>query len=297
MTGAGRGLGRAHSLELARRGAAVVVNDIREEAIETVVDEITGLGGSAHALSADVSTREGGATLVAAAVDVFGSVDIVVNNAGIIRPGYFDDLTPEDIRSTIDVDLLSAFWVTQPAWRLMKRQRFGRIVVTSSASGMFAHHAVSNYAAAKAGLYGFMKALAFEGHEHGILVNAVLPVAEGLQQQDHPIPDQEYFGNYAEALAGRRDPQLIAHLVTFLCSSDCSVTGEAFSAVGGRYARVVVGVGPGWLAPDIDDVSAEAIRDHLDEIRNTSGLSVPAHAMEEFSDVISALEALARARL
>jgi NAD(P)-dependent dehydrogenase (short-subunit alcohol dehydrogenase family) len=293
VTGAGRGLGRAYALELARRGARVAVNDVSAAEAAEVVAEIRTGGGAAVAVSASVTTPDGGQAIVDAAVEAFGTVDIVVNNAGFLRPGYLEDLTADRIDDVLAVHLRGAFSVTQPAWRVMKQKGYGRVVMTSSSSGLFSHHGLSNYAAAKAGLYGLTKALAFEGRDHGVLVNAVLPYASTTITSGDPVPDLDevWAASMPPGLSrsgmtpDRREPGLVAPLVTFLASRSCAVTGEAFSACGGRFARVFVGVADGWLAPDPGSVTAEAIAAHLDEIRDTSRSSIPAWMFDEWADV------------
>jgi NAD(P)-dependent dehydrogenase (short-subunit alcohol dehydrogenase family) len=216
----------------------------------------------------------------------------VINNAGFLRPDYFENLTAERIRDVIDVHLLAGFWVTQPAWRVMKERGYGRVVMTSSSSGMFAHQATANYTAAKAGLYGLMKALAFEGREHGIKVNAVLPGALGKMQEGQPLPDwdkyfwKDYRASLRDLFGERGQPERVADLVTYLVSRECPVTGEAFSAFAGRYARVFVGLTRGWFAPDPGALSAEEVRDHFDEIRDLEGFGIPMWSSDEVREIM-----------
>lgn len=295
VTGSGRSIGRAHALELARRGARVLVNDVDRAAADGVVDEIRAAGGVASASYASVADAEGGALIIAAAVEAFGSVDILVNNAGILRPGYFEDISLAEYDAVLDTHLRAAFFVTQPAWRLMKRAGYGRIVMTSSSSGMFSHQGLANYACAKAGVYGLAKALAYEGAAFGIKTNVILPYALGSMQKGHPIPDmlenrQRFVSDALQArLAGRNQPELIAHLVAYLASEACEPNGEAFSACGGRYGRVFVGIADGWLASDLSEVNAEAIAAEMPRIRDVSRQTTPMWLFEEVAAVAARL--------
>ena len=184
VTGAGRGLGRLYAMEMARRGAAVVVNDLGgtmhgegadASVADKVVDEITAAGGSAVSSHDSVDSPEGGQAIVATAVESFGRLDAVVSNAGIFNSIAFDELTPDDWRRMLAVHLDGGFYLAQPAFRVMKKQGYGRFVFISSTAGMFGQHLESHYAAAKAGLVGLTNIIALEGAPHGILANTVLP--------------------------------------------------------------------------------------------------------------------------
>ena len=302
ITGAGRGIGRAHALELAARGARVLVNDVDAAAADAVVAEIEAAGGTAAAAHDSVATPEGGAAIVAAAVDRFGTVDVVVNNAAIVRNGYFEDLTVVDIDAVLDVAVRGAFFVTQPAWRIMKAKGYGRVVLTGSGTGMFAHQGAANYAAAKAAVYGLMKALAFEGAEHGIRVNLLLPLAYTGIAADSPIPDfARYRAQHIPAgtdvdAPERATPAINAHVLGYLASRDCTVNGEAISVCRSRYGRLFVGVADGWLPPDPAAVDADAVAGHLDEIRDLAGFTVPSSYYDEMASVTRRLRALDGAR-
>lgn len=238
ITGAGGGLGRSHALELARRGAQILVNDLggaldgsgsSVTAAQHVVDEITALGGVAAPNHDSVSTPEGGQAIVQAAIDAFGRVDVLVNNAGILRDKAFHKMDTAMIDSVIDVHLKGAFYVGQPAFRLMREQGYGRIVNTSSASGLFGNFGQANYGAAKAGLAGLTRVLALEGAGHGIKVNAIAPIASTRMTQD-------ILGE----LAVRVSPDSVSPLVAYLAHEECSVNGHVYSVAGGRIARILV---------------------------------------------------------
>ena len=182
ITGAGGGLGRQHALLLASRGALVVVNDLggsvdgtgeNASAAQKVVDEIVAAGGEAVANHDSVSTPEGGEGIIQTAIDAYGRVDIVINNAGILRDKTFHNMTPDLVDSVIEVHLKGAFNVTRPAWIRMREQGYGRIVSTSSAAGIFGNFGQANYGAAKMGLVGFSRVLAAEGAKYNIKANAV----------------------------------------------------------------------------------------------------------------------------
>src|SRR5580698_6879833 len=177
VTGAGGGLGRTYALEIARRGGKVVVNDLGgsvdgqggdDAAAQKVVDEIKAAGGEAVPSYASVSTPEGGESIVKTAVDSFGKVDVVINNAGILRDKSFAKLTWEDLDAVLDVHLKGAFYVSQPAFKIMKDNGYGRFVFTSSNAGVFGNFGQANYAAAKMGLVGLSNVLAIEGAKAGI---------------------------------------------------------------------------------------------------------------------------------
>ncbi|HRW37916.1 MAG: SDR family NAD(P)-dependent oxidoreductase [Acidimicrobiales bacterium] len=285
ITGAGGGLGRSHALELAKRGALIVVNDLggsvdgqggSHTAAQQVVDEIKAAGGEAVANYDSVATAEGGKAIIQTAIDTFERIDIVINNAGILRDAAFKNMTPELLEPVIDVHLKGAFYVTQAAWQHMRDQNYGRIVNTSSAAGIFGNFGQTNYGAAKAGLVGLTRVLAVEGAKNNIKANAIAPVAKTRMTEDLLGP-----------MADKLDPAFITPVVAWLAHEDCPVTGEVYSCGGGHVARIFTGVTQGWT--DTESLTVEDIRDHFDEIRDEDGYAVPANLTEELMGTLKAL--------
>lgn len=295
VTGAGRGLGRAYALELARRGAAVVVNDADTGGrADVVVAEIRDCGGKATASRDDVTTPEGGRAVIDAALESFGGIHVIINNAGFLRPALFEDMSWRAIREVIDVHLMGAMHVTQPAWPIFKDQGYGRVVMTSS-SAIFGNESSANYAAAKAGLLGLAAALASEGNRHGIKVNSVLPYAKTLITADNPLVGSDTSKNRSGlmAMGARLTPESVAALTIYLASDSCAVNGQAFSALAGRYARVFLGLTQGWLSDRVGEVTAEDIGERLPEISRRAGYFAPRSMGDEITEVRSRLESLA----
>ncbi|MGH9283661.1 MAG: SDR family NAD(P)-dependent oxidoreductase, partial [Acidimicrobiales bacterium] len=266
VTGAGGGLGREHALLLASRGARVLVNDLgtavsgegeAEGPATRTARQIEALGGMAVPDTSSVATPEGGQAIVAAALDAFGRVDIVVNNAGILRDRAFHNMTPELLEPVLDVHLKGSFWVTRPAWIQMREQGYGRVVVTSSSSGILGNFGQTNYGAAKMGLVGLTRVLAVEGAKNNIKANAIAPVAKTRMTED-------ILGPVADKLL----PESVTPLVAFLVHEDCPVSGEIYSVGGGRVARVFLGVTQGIADPAL---TAEEVRDRFDEITHQDG--------------------------
>jgi NAD(P)-dependent dehydrogenase (short-subunit alcohol dehydrogenase family) len=287
VTGAGGGLGRTYALEMARRGAKVVVNDLGgsvdgtggdDTAAQKVVDEIKAVGGEAVPSYDSVSTPEGGENIVKTAVDAFGKVDIVINNAGILRDKSFAKLTWEDLDAVLDVHLKGAFYVSQPAFKVMKENGYGRFVFTSSNPGVFGNFGQTNYGAAKMGLVGLSNILAIEGAKAGIKSNVVCPVAATRMTM-------ELLGPAADALQA----ETVTPLVTFLASEACELTHEIFSAAGGRYARVFIGLAPGWFGGKGHVPTAEDVLDNLDKIENRDGYIVPESIQDELGALLGVL--------
>ncbi len=288
VTGAGGGLGRTYALELGRRGASLIVNDLGGSAdgtgsgtsmADVVVKEITEGGGKAVANYDSVATPEGGEAIVKTAIDNFGKVDIVINNAGILRDKTFAKLQPEDLEIVLDVHLKGAFYVSQPAFRVMKENSYGRFVFTASAAGVFGNFGQSNYGAAKMGLVGLSNVLAVEGAKYNIRSNVIAPIA-------HTRLTEELLGPAAKALA----PDCVTPLVVYLTSEECELTHEVFSVGGGRFARIFVGLAPGWSAGKSARPSAEEVRDHMDEIRKTEGYIIPTSIADEMRIVMELLK-------
>ena len=284
VTGAGNGLGRSHALAFARRGARVVVNDLGGAVdgsggstgpAQKVVDEIVALGGEAVANLDSVATPEGGQAIVARAIEAFGRVDIVVNNAGILRDKAFQNLTVDMINTVLDVHLRGAFYVTQAAWGHMRSQGYGRIVNTSSNSGILGNFGQANYGAAKMGLVGFTNVLAIEGAKYNIKVNAIAPVA--------------FTRMTADLMAGLEEklrPEMVTPAVIYLSHESCAVTGEVFSVGGGTVSRFFVGLTEGYVNVAL---TAEDVRDHLDEIRDETDYKVFRHNGQELQKLFSKL--------
>ena len=286
ITGAGGGLGRQHALEMAKRGARLVINDLGGSVsgeggdkgpADHVVEEIIALGGEAVADGNSVATAEGGEAIVKTAVDAFGTVDIVINNAGILRDKTFHNLTPELLEPVLDVHLKGAFYVTIPAWKIMREKSYGRVVNTSSNSGILGNFGQANYGAAKMGLVGLTRVLANEGRKYNIGVNAIAPVAKTRMTED-------LLGAFGDAL----DPALVTPLVAYLASEACDVTGEVYSAAGGIISRFFIGLTPGYYNPEltVEDVAA-----HWDQIRDVEGYSIPEGPQDELKKIVETLSA------
>ena len=284
ITGAGGGLGRSHALDLARRGALVVVNDLGGSvdgtgsgttAAQAVVDEITAAGGEAVASYDSVATPEGGRTIVQTALDTWGRIDIIVNNAGILRDASFKNMDADKVNPVLDVHLRGAFNVTQPAWETMREQGYGRIVNTSSGAGIFGNFGQTNYGAAKMGLVGLTRVLAVEGAKSNIKANAIAPVAKTRMTEDILGP-----------VADKLQPEMVTPVVAFLAHESCPVSGEVYSVGGGRVARVFVGVTRGVTDTAL---TAETVRDRFDEIREEEGYEVPSDLNEELMLALKSL--------
>jgi NAD(P)-dependent dehydrogenase (short-subunit alcohol dehydrogenase family) len=268
VTGAGRGIGRSHALLLGARGARVVVNDLGgtiegegadAEPAATVATEIVGRGGTAVADTNDVSTEAGAGALIDGAVERFGRLDILINNAGIIRWESFPEVDAADLTRHLAVHVVGSFNATRAAWPHMIEQHYGRVVLTTS-TGIFGLPKNLAYATAKGGVLGLARSLATEGAAHGIKVNLVAPAA-------------------FTRMAGGRDPgavmapDLVAPMVAFLAHEDCPVSGEIYTAGGGRFARLFIASTRGYVneAPTIENVA-----EHWATINDETGYSVPA---------------------
>ena len=263
ITGSGRGLGREYALLLAAKGAKVVVNDpggaIKGDGFdagpaEQVVAEIKAAGGEAVGCLESVATQAGGEKIIQAALDNFGRLDVLIHNAGNVRYGALDEIPHEDFHAVVDVHLMGAFNVVRPAFPIMGKAGYGRVVLTSSIGGLYGNAHCVNYGVSKAGIIGLNNIVAIEGAEKGVKSNIILPgavtrMAEGLDISQYPP----------------MGPELVAPVVGWLAHESCSVTGEMLVSVGGRVARAFVAETEGVYRPSwsIDDVgeNIEAIRD------------------------------------
>ena len=244
VTGSGGGLGRSHALAFAARGAKVVINDLGgsfkgegadKSAADKVVDEIKAKGGDAVANYDSVSTPEGAANMIKAAVDKWGKIDIVVNNAGILRDVSLLKMTQEDWDKIIAVHLTGSYLVTKAAFPVMKQNGYGRIIYTTSAAGLYGNFGQVNYAAAKLGIVGIANSVKIEGERAGIKVATIAPLAASRMTETVMPPD----------VLAMLKPEYVSALVTYLASEQFNDTGAIYEVGGGYYSRVQIEEGKG----------------------------------------------------
>ncbi len=286
VTGAGGGLGRAYALELAKRGAKVVVNDLgsgrdgsgASDAAARVVAEIEAAGGTALANGASVTDEAQVAAMVAEAHDRFGRIDILINNAGILRDKSFAKMEMADFRTVVDVHLTGSAICTKAVWDIMREQAYGRILMTSSSTGLYGNFGQANYGAAKLGLAGFAKTLSLEGAKYNVRVNTIAPTAATRMTEDI-FP--------AEILPLFR-PELVAPAALYLVSEDAptnAIIGAGAGVVQAAYVTLTQGV----ALPE-DDRSPEAVAALWDRITDRNGEIVPGSGAEQASTILARLQ-------
>src|SRR5579875_1748772 len=267
VTGAGGGLGEQHALELARRGAKVVVNDLggavdgkggSSEAAERVVAEIKAAGGEAIANGSSVTDDAGVKHMIEQTMDAWGRIDIIIANAGILRDKSFSKMEISDFEAVLNVHVMGTVKPVKAAWEIMKAQNYGRVVVTTSSTGLYGNFGQANYGAAKLGLVGFMNTMKIEGQKNNIHVNAISPVA-ATRMTEGLMPPQ---------VLERLKPEYVTPGVVFLCSEEAP-TGAILTAGGGAFslARIYETEGVNLSS----DCTVEAVRDHWDQISDPEG--------------------------
>lgn len=269
ITGAGNGLGKSHALFLASRGARVVVNDLggtvagigsSRAVADAVVEEIKAAGGEAVANYDTVATEEGGQRVIQTALDAFGTVDILINNAGNVRDKSFAKMDLDNFRSLIDVHLMGAVYCTHAAWPIMREKGFGRVVMTTSSAGLYGNHGHTNYGTAKMALIGLMNSLKEEGRRYNITVNAIAPIA--LTRMSEPATTPQY--------APLMKPEFVTAAVAWLCAPDNTDSGHIIQAGVGYYAKIEVREAAGVLFDPETTPQPEQIRDRYTEITDMS---------------------------
>ncbi len=283
ITGAGAGMGKIHALELGRRGAMVVVNDLGTSldgsgnsmsAADAVVSEIKNTGGRAAANYDSVAAMQGAENIVKTAVDSFGKVDIVINNAGIVRDKSFAKMSEEEWDNVMRVHLKGTFNVTRAAWPVMRDNNYGRVIFTSSGVGLYGHFGQANYATAKMGMIGLMNVLKLEGEKNNILVNSIAPNAASRMTQ--PI--------FPPNILDKMKPEYITSLAVYLCSEQCSDTGMIFNCMMGWFSRTAIMCSEGVLLGDGKrDISPEEIMENWDRITSLDGAKTLNNIAESFA--------------
>jgi len=282
VTGAGRGLGRAHARLLAERGAQVVVNDLGGSMegdgadagpAQSVVEEIVAAGGQAVPDTHDVSTAAGGQAIIDSAIEHFGRIDIVVNNAGIIRWAGLPEVDLDNLEAHLAVHLIGSFNTTRAAWPHFVEQGYGRVVLTTS-SGLFGFDNNLSYAAAKGAVIGMARSARLAGEPHGIKVNLIAPAAQTRMAGGDPLPDD------AQAVPGQpfMPSEAVAPMVAFLAHENCPVNGEIYTAGAGRFARLFIASTEGYVHEG-GTAAIEDVAKNWDTINDESGYYVPGDLM------------------
>ena len=288
VTGAGSGLGRSHALFFASRGAKVAVNDLgggvdgsgqSSKAADLVVQEIKAAGGQAIANYDSVADAKGAQNLIDRTLQAFGQVDILVNNAGILRDKTFAKMTLADFEKVVAVHFLGSVYVTKAAWPVMQERLYGRVVMTTSAAGLYGNFGQTNYGAAKLAVVGFMNALKLEGQKFNILVNTIAPVA-ATRMTEGLLPPQAL---------DRLKPDLVTPAVAYLCSEQCRDSGQVIDAGGGYYARTQLMESPGIRFDPSQPVTPEMLAAQWSRITDMSGARGFAAANEEVMQVFQGL--------
>jgi NAD(P)-dependent dehydrogenase (short-subunit alcohol dehydrogenase family) len=283
VTGAGRGIGRAYALLLAELGAKVVVNDLGGSTLgrgtdaapaDEVVKQVQEAGGSAVANYGDVSTVEGGASVIDTALSEFGGIDIVVNNAGNMVWGKLPDATIETIEAHWAVHVRGSFNTLHAAWPHFLEKNYGRVVLTTSV-GMFGLPDNIGYAVAKSSMIGMAKSLTVGRGRANININCIAPnaVTRLGARTEQELEAQE-------AMASVMDPALVAPMVAYLAHESCDVSGEAFVAGAGRFSRLFVGVTPGYVHPGVTGVTVDDVAANWAAINDEAGYYVPGRLMD-----------------
>ena len=291
ITGAGAGLGRAYAFELAKRGAKVVVNDYggspdgigdgSSSPAQIVVDQIKKEGGEAVANYDNVASPEGGENIVKTALDTFGTVDILINNAGILRDKSFVKMEPGTWQSVLGVHLSGAYNVTRPAFKIMKEKGYGRIVMTTSAAGLYGNFGQTNYSAAKLAIVGLMNSLKLEGEKYDIKVNTVAPLAAS-RLTEGVMPDEIFE---------KSKPEFVVPMTLYLCSERCPVTGNIYNAGLGFFNRAAFFTGPGAVVGGKDDLpGADAISAKIKQISNLKNSREYFKLNDQVMDLLTSLE-------
>ncbi|MDG2001768.1 MAG: SDR family NAD(P)-dependent oxidoreductase [Novosphingobium sp.] len=293
VTGAGRGLGRAHALELAARGAKVLVNDLGcglfgdgedPSVAEAVVSEIETAGGEAASNALAIEKPENAEAIVEHAVERFGRLDIVVNNAGFLRRRPFADHTPEMVDDILAVHVKGSYFISQAAFAVMEQQRYGRFIFTASPGGTRGNPWVTAYGAAKAGIIGLAQCVALAGEPHNITANVISPfAATRMGDAMETKSPQEEIGEHAELLADVLDPRHASAAVIYLASEGCALNHTILTVGGGRVALSAMIIGDGWQMPDGALLTPEAVRDHLPEVLDLSKGTNPTSSDQEGS--------------
>lgn len=302
VTGGGGGLGSAFCKELARRGAAVVVNDLggsttgqggSSDYADAVVRDIEAAGGKAIANYDTVATEQGGQAIVDASLSAFGRVDILISNAGNQRNGRFGELSAEDIEAVYAVHVKGAFFVGQPAYREMVKQGYGRLVLVSSQSGIFGNPIRGNYGSAKTAMIGLMNVIAQEAPP-GVAVNCLFPNAHGGRLGGTSLaerPDVEFLmaaGERTKYFAEGMKPEFVVPMACYLASAQCATSQNMYSVLGGKYSRLFIGLTEGWYQPGPDAPSCEDLVSHLAEIDDRSKYDQPKSGIDEMDTVLAA---------
>ena len=278
VTGAAQGMGLEHARLFAARGAAVVVNDVREADAQAAVDEIVAAGGTAVPHGGSVATVEGAEGAVTRALDAFGRIDAVICNAGVLRSADVADTSDALWDEVLSVNLHGSFMVVRRAWRAMTAQGHGRVVFTSSNSGLLGIPGSSAYAASKAALWGVTRVLALEGEPLGIRVNAIAPIAFTAMSAGSRAAPPSWRDGGGDEWAARLAPSTVSPVVAWLAHGECTLNGEVLSVAGGRVARFFLGLTPGVVD---DELTVESVRDHEPTILAETGYDVLDRASEE----------------